>query len=378
MEQDSSPSLAAAIEQEQAANQAAIAALEEREPVREVGGAEREAPRDDRGRFASQPLDENELRNRIDLEQVRNAELLDRALQSGLVIPDDQMEPELWAKAFKGRMAAREGHSTTPPVESESPDSEPEASQASGTEQTILDSYRERAQSFAAEHEDFSELVGAMELPPSVSAAVELAILTESNGPEIAYELARNPDFLEDLGKMTPAQAASRIGRVAEHLDRKNDYSASVATAALYAPDIPPDLVNEFHRKSRELHQQNPLSDEELQTAQTVFIEPAISAMIISMDAPEIAHHLMRNPHIVARLNARLNSQHPLAAATELAEIKAELGREGEAKTAKRERRLPTPISPTRKTAATDTGLSDNLSAEEWHRRFKKKMGYND
>jgi hypothetical protein len=344
--------------------------VEIEQPIEQPARPERTAD----GRFApAKPFDENELRNRIDVEEVRNAELIDRALQSGLIIPDDSMDASLWAKAFRGRIAQaeRESHSTpTQPVEteSESTDSEPEASQASGSEQAILDSYRERAQAFAAENPDFSDLVGALELPPHIAPAVELAVLTEVNGPQIAYELARNPQIVTDLAQMTPAQAASKIGRLAEHLDRQKDYYENSGYDALYA-DVPLDLVNEFHRKSRELHQQNPLTDEELELAKSVHIEPSISKLLIATGAADVAHFLIRNPSKMTRLNG----MHPLAAAAELAEIRAELRSEASAKP---ERRLPKPISPGRKTVATDTSLSDNLSPSEWKKRFDRKMGY--
>jgi hypothetical protein len=302
---------------------------------------------------------------------VKNAELLDRALKSGLIIPDDEMSPELWNKAFLGRLAQaeREGHSPQPvEEESESPDSEPEVSQAGGPEQAILDSYRERAQAFAAENPDFSEIVGTLELPPAVSAAVELAVLTEANGPQIAYELAKNADIIADLAQMTPAQAASKIGRLAEHLDRQSDYSTNVGYDAAFA-DIPFDLVVEFDRKSLELRQQNPLSDDELELAKSVYIDPMISKLLIAAGAVDVAHYLIRNPDKMTRLNGL----HPLAAAAELAEIRAELRSEAAARP---EKRLPKPLTPTRKTSATDKSLSDSLPAEEWAARFRKRMGY--
>ncbi len=224
------------------------------------------------------------------------------------------------------RQAERDGgHSTTPPPvesESESTDSElePEADQAGGPDQEILTAYNQRAAAFAAENPDFSDVVGSLEIPAHVSSAVEQSILAETNGPQIAYELARNPEIVSALGAMTPAQAAAKIGRIAEHLDRQNDFRDETQYDAVNK-DVPPDILQDLHRKSRELHQQNPLSDEELQAAQAIFIEPAISKLIISMNAPEIAHHLMRNPHVVARLNGL----RPLAAAAELAQIRAEL-----------------------------------------------------
>ena len=133
--------------------------------------------RDERGRFSSRPFDENELRNRIDLEEVKNATLLSNALENGLVIPDDSMSPELWRKAFEGRMKQqeRDGTAATPTsarppreylAEEESAEPEPEASQAEDADQAILTAYNERAAAFAAENPDFSDVVGSLEIQP--------------------------------------------------------------------------------------------------------------------------------------------------------------------------------------------------------------------
>ena len=332
MDQESS----SAVEQVEQANRAEIAAVEERTPVPEAG-AEREPARDDRGRFQPKPLDENSLRSRIDLEEVRNARLLSDALESGLIIPDDEMDMSLWAKSFRGRLAQaeRSGGSTPPqPVESESEstDSEAEPGPAGGPDQEILNAYQQRVATFAAENPDFSEVVGELALPRHVAPVVELAILQEALGPQIAYQLGRNPELVSELGKMTPAQAASQVGRMAEWLEGQNYVREQVGiTTSAFDVEIPGNVLAEFHQKSRRLHESNPLSEEELERAQAISINPYISKMIIAMDAPEIVHHLMRNPHEVARLNR----QHPLGVAASLAEIRAELTERGSGQTGK-------------------------------------------
>ena len=182
-------SLSVAVEQEAAANLAEIRAIEERQPA-PTSDTERGPARDDRGRYqsANPPLNEDSLRHRLDIEELKNARLISDALADGLIHPSDEMDPSLWAKAFEGRQRAAErtgGSTTTQPVESESEstDSEPEPDQAGGADVELVSAYNQRAQAFVQDHPDFGQVIDGLELPARIAKTVEQAILEEENGP---------------------------------------------------------------------------------------------------------------------------------------------------------------------------------------------------
>ena len=397
-----SEELAAAVEQEAAENQAAIRAVEERVPAPEAE-AEREPTRDAHGRFvadadpkpnpdnfddwdtmaeaqsrwaARQELGKQSrdqvLSNRVAKETYATRLLREQALAAGLIEPSDDMDTKTWRSAFEAKMAKADGTAPPPldlagipPADSE-PESEPD--QDSGADQQLLDGYHQRAQAFTELHPDFPDVIANLELPPHVAPAVELAILGEECGPQLAYELAKNPQLIHDLDSLTPAQAAARIGRVGAYLDWRNDFLSETQHAAL-GQEIPSYAMDAFARKNRALHEADPLSEEELELAKSLQLQPHVTKMLVAMNAPEIARWLVRNPSHLARIN----HQHPLAVAGEFAKIQSELDREAASRP---EKRLPAPVTPTRKTSATDSALSDNLSPEIWAKRFRRKMGY--
>lgn len=74
-----------------------------------------------------------------------------------------------------------------------------------------VQSFKEKAQAFAKEHPDYDELLeGVNDI--RLSYAVNEAVL--KHGPELAYELAKDPEELERICAMTPFDAAEAIGEI--------------------------------------------------------------------------------------------------------------------------------------------------------------------
>lgn len=77
--------------------------------------------------------------------------------------------------------------------------------------------HQERVSAFAKKHEDFSD---AMENLASVprSAALEQIIVSSENGPELLYELAKDPKEAARIAKLPPVSLAREIGKLEARL----------------------------------------------------------------------------------------------------------------------------------------------------------------
>lgn len=88
-------------------------------------------------------------------------------------------------------------------------------------EQKQREDFAAKVKSFAKEAPDYHEVIEAVDSIP-LSLTVQSAIL--KHGPELAYELAKDPDRLEDICSMSALDAAEAIGEVRAQMKRsKND-----------------------------------------------------------------------------------------------------------------------------------------------------------
>lgn len=82
--------------------------------------------------------------------------------------------------------------------------------------QEVTETYNGKVAQFAASHPDFADKV--MAIPYQPSEAVQLAIMTHDNGPEIAYALANDDDLAFQLASIQPHLAAAAVDRIASRL----------------------------------------------------------------------------------------------------------------------------------------------------------------
>lgn len=80
-----------------------------------------------------------------------------------------------------------------------------------------VETYQSRARAFAEKTKDFDDVLGGVE-DMIVSPTIEGVILTSENGPEIAYELAKNREVFERINRLPPIAAAREIGRIEARL----------------------------------------------------------------------------------------------------------------------------------------------------------------
>lgn len=107
-------------------------------------------------------------------------------------------------------------------------------------QQEAINAYAQRANAFAAEHEDYLEVVGSID-PSLLLPELQAAIMGHEKGPEIAYRLAQNEDELLQLASTRPELLERAIARYAARMsDAPPEPNAPAAAAAnaLAAPAI--------------------------------------------------------------------------------------------------------------------------------------------
>lgn len=77
--------------------------------------------------------------------------------------------------------------------------------------QSRVENYAKKEESFKAKHEDYEDVMDDVS-DVALSVTVRDVILSSENGPELAYELAKNRDELERICKLPAIQAAVEIG----------------------------------------------------------------------------------------------------------------------------------------------------------------------
>lgn len=248
------------------------APVEDEQEIKPKGGFQRKIDKLTRERY--------ELRERIANLEGRLA-TQPAATTSKEADNDPKPDPNTWTGnadeylAAMARWEARQEYRQLTKKERETA----ETTEREERDREVLQGYRDRAVEFSNDHDDFNEVINRANLAKDIAGPVQVAIMEDENGPELAYHLGQHPEICAKLNDLTPAGAVKYLGRLSERL---------------------------FPETSEE---------EEEEVAEVASPKP-------------------------------------------------------------QPKRLPTPITPTRKTAATDRGLSDSLSAEEWHKRFRKQMGY--
>lgn len=93
-------------------------------------------------------------------------------------------------------------------------------------QQNTMKAHFERVQSFAQKTDDFEEMMENLEDVPR-SAALEQIITSSENGPELLYELAKNPEEAKRIAKLTPLALAREIGKLESKLTSSAPSSSS-------------------------------------------------------------------------------------------------------------------------------------------------------
>ncbi|MGE3681958.1 MAG: hypothetical protein AB7G93_09545 [Bdellovibrionales bacterium] len=88
--------------------------------------------------------------------------------------------------------------------------------------QRQVDEHQKRVEAFKAKHEDFDERLEEVNDIP-LSIAVQEVILASDRGPELMYELARDPEEFARICKLSPLAAARELGKVEARLEKSTE-----------------------------------------------------------------------------------------------------------------------------------------------------------
>lgn len=86
-----------------------------------------------------------------------------------------------------------------------------------------LSEFTERKAKFIEDHPDYEELVESADPEKELQISIPMAnaILTDEDGPAIAYYLGQNPDEATRISKLSGVQAIAALGRIAARLTAK-------------------------------------------------------------------------------------------------------------------------------------------------------------
>jgi hypothetical protein len=111
------------------------------------------------------------------------------------------------------------------------------------TEQAkLVQTFTERREAFLKTAPDYDEVMESVDDVPLTPALREI-ILTSENGPEIAYELAKNRDEFERISKLSPLAVAREVGKLESRLSAKSSDGKTEQKKITKAPK-PIDPVN--------------------------------------------------------------------------------------------------------------------------------------
>jgi hypothetical protein len=83
--------------------------------------------------------------------------------------------------------------------------------------QKVVQTHNDRVKSFADSHDDWEETMENLKTVPN-SPTVRQIITTSENGPELLYELAKNPVEATRIAKLSPIDAAREMGKLESRL----------------------------------------------------------------------------------------------------------------------------------------------------------------
>jgi hypothetical protein len=208
------PEVAEAATKPAAVSEAAPSELEEQEE-KPRGGFQRKIDKLTRDRYQLEGMN-RELRDRLGRIEQQLA-----GKPAGTAKEPDDLRPvvdkfasyEDYMEAVS-RWAARQEHKSLA-EQSRKRDTEQERADR---DKEIFDAFNRRKAVFVREHDDFDDVISSIVMPEAVAQAVQVAIMEEDNGPELAYYLGQHPDVCKQLSELSPARAIVRLGKIAAQL----------------------------------------------------------------------------------------------------------------------------------------------------------------
>lgn len=99
--------------------------------------------------------------------------------------------------------------------------------------------YNEKLNEFKKSHGDFDDVMESVETIP-LSLTVHEAILESDLGPELSYELAKDPKEFARICAMKPVQAAKEIGKIEARLTKSSEAPPEKKNVTKAPPPVTP------------------------------------------------------------------------------------------------------------------------------------------
>ena len=109
--------------------------------------------------------------------------------------------------------------------------------------QKVFKTFEKRQKEFAKTHSDYMDVVSNLE-GIHVDASVEQAIVHSALGPEILYELGKNPDLAEEIAELPPHLQLKEIGKLEAKIEARLEAKKLAAAKPTKAPP-PPNPVGQ-------------------------------------------------------------------------------------------------------------------------------------
>lgn len=104
--------------------------------------------------------------------------------------------------------------------------------------QTKISKHQERVTKFSDDHEDWDDVIEVVAKQP-LSITVQEAIINSELGPDLMYELAKDPKELKRICGLTPIQAAMALGKIEARLTKSDSPKETKLTTKAPAPVTP-------------------------------------------------------------------------------------------------------------------------------------------
>ena len=114
-------------------------------------------------------------------------------------------------------------------------DQKDEQKKAQTAQAKLVETYVERKNDFAEKAKDFYEVVSEVD-DIQMSSAFREIILSSENGPELAYELAKNREEYARVNKLPPLAAAREMGKLEAKLSKPSETKTKETKTASSAP----------------------------------------------------------------------------------------------------------------------------------------------
>ena len=114
-------------------------------------------------------------------------------------------------------------------------DQKDEQKKAQTAQAKVVETYVERKNAFAEKAKDFDEVVSEVD-DIQMSSAFREIVLTSENGPELAYELAKNREEYARVNKLPPLAAAREMGKLEAKLSKPSETKTKETKTASSAP----------------------------------------------------------------------------------------------------------------------------------------------